>query len=70
MNSAKICIIGAEVTNGFILDRNGQFFAQELAKLGVSVSETRVIRLTYEIPADYTAACLSGATMRTKSPDW
>lgn len=44
MNSAKLCIIGSEVTNGFILDRNGQYFAQELAKLGVSVSETRVIR--------------------------
>ena len=44
MNSAKLCIIGSEVTNGFILDRNSQFFAQELAKLGVSVSETRVIR--------------------------
>jgi nicotinamide-nucleotide amidase len=43
MNSAKLCIIGSEVTNGFILDRNSQFFAQELTKLGVSVSEIRVI---------------------------
>ena len=43
MNLAKLCIIGSEVTNGFILDRNSKFFAEELAKLGISVSEIRII---------------------------
>ena len=38
--------------------------------LFIHCSETRVIRLTYEIPAGCMAARLSGATMRTKSPDW
>ncbi|MCB1199682.1 MAG: nicotinamide-nucleotide amidohydrolase family protein [Leptospiraceae bacterium] len=39
----RICIIGTEVTNGFIQDTNTKFFAEELYSRGLILKECRVI---------------------------
>ncbi|MDH5719295.1 MAG: nicotinamide-nucleotide amidohydrolase family protein [Spirochaetia bacterium] len=44
VKSAKLCVIGSEVLNGFIIDTNTHFFSEELFKLGIEVSESRIIR--------------------------
>ena len=40
----RLSIIGSEVANGFILDKNTNFFAQELFSMGYEVEESRIIR--------------------------
>jgi len=45
----KICIVGTEVINGFVLDTNSRFFASRLYQIGYRVSEIRKIR---DDPAD------------------
>ncbi len=40
----KICIVGTEVINGFVLDTNSRFFASRLYQIGYRVSEIRKIR--------------------------
>ncbi|MBX3722594.1 MAG: nicotinamide-nucleotide amidohydrolase family protein [Turneriella sp.] len=39
----RLCITGSEVMNGFVLDKNTQFFASELYALGYELKESRVI---------------------------
>jgi len=39
----RLCITGSEVMNGFILDKNTQFFASELYALGFELKESRVL---------------------------
>lgn len=39
----RLCITGSEVMNGFVLDRNTQFFASELYALGLELVESRII---------------------------
>jgi len=39
----RLCITGSEVMNGFVLDRNTQFFASELYALGYELKESRII---------------------------
>ena len=43
MKNVQILIIGTEVTNGFIIDRNSNFFATELYALGYRVKKITVI---------------------------
>lgn len=39
----RLCITGSEVMNGFVLDRNTQFFASELYSRGFELRESRII---------------------------
>lgn len=39
----RLCITGSEVMNGFVLDRNTQFFASELYARGLELVESRVL---------------------------
>ncbi|MFZ5627493.1 MAG: nicotinamide-nucleotide amidohydrolase family protein [Spirochaetota bacterium] len=39
----RLCITGSEVMNGFVLDRNTQFFASELYALGLELVESRIL---------------------------
>lgn len=39
----RLCITGSEVMNGFVLDRNTQFFASELYALGLELIESRIL---------------------------
>lgn len=39
----RLCITGSEVMNGFVTDKNTQFFASELYALGYELKESRVI---------------------------
>lgn len=39
----RLCITGSEVMNGFVLDKNTQFFASELYALGYELKESRVL---------------------------
>ncbi len=39
----RLCITGSEVMNGFVLDKNTQFFASELYALGYELRESRVL---------------------------
>lgn len=39
----RLCITGSEVMNGFVADKNTQFFASELYALGYELKESRVI---------------------------
>ncbi len=39
----RLCIVGSEVLNGFILDSNSRFFASELYRLGIPLNEVRVL---------------------------
>jgi nicotinamide-nucleotide amidase len=39
----RLCITGSEVMNGFVLDRNTQFFASELYTLGLKLVESRIL---------------------------
>lgn len=48
INDIKICIVGTEVINGFILDTNSRFFASRIYEMGYSISEIRKIRDTKE----------------------
>jgi len=43
MKSVRLCITGSEVMNGFVLDKNTQFFASELYALGYELKESRVL---------------------------
>lgn len=40
----RLCIVGSEVANGFVLDKNTQFFAQELFSRGYDLIESRILR--------------------------
>ncbi len=44
MKGIRLLIVGSEVTNGFTLDKNTNFFARELYKNGFTVLESRIIR--------------------------
>lgn len=39
----RLCITGSEVMNGFVLDRNTQFFASELYSRGLELIESRIM---------------------------
>ncbi|HRP69291.1 MAG TPA: nicotinamide-nucleotide amidohydrolase family protein [Turneriella sp.] len=39
----RLCITGSEVMNGFVLDKNTQFFASELYALGYELKESRIL---------------------------
>ena len=39
----RLCITGSEVMNGFVLDRNTQFFASELYARGYELIESRIL---------------------------
>lgn len=39
----RLCITGSEVMNGFVLDRNTQFFASELYARGYELVESRIL---------------------------
>lgn len=39
----RLCITGSEVMNGFVLDRNTQFFASELYARGYELMESRIL---------------------------
>jgi nicotinamide-nucleotide amidase len=39
----RLCITGSEVMNGFVLDRNTQFFASELYARGLELVESRIM---------------------------
>ncbi len=39
----RLCITGSEVMNGFVLDRNTQFFASELYARGLELIESRIM---------------------------
>lgn len=39
----RLCITGSEVMNGFVLDRNTQFFASGLYALGLELVESRIL---------------------------
>lgn len=45
----RLCIIGTEVINGFIMDTNTSFFAKELYALGYELKESRVIPDSREV---------------------
>jgi len=44
LKGVRLLIVGSEVTNGFTIDKNTNFFARELYKNGFTVLESRILR--------------------------